>query len=82
MATYVEGRVHKAALTVGNNGFVVGMNPVSRQKFRAKEGDPGEVSDRTMQNLYHYPPNRPDRRRTEESKQNDKARPPRRDQTL
>jgi hypothetical protein len=82
MATYIDGQVHKTAVTVGNNGFVVGMNPVSRDKFKVKEGDPGEISDRTMQNLYHYPPNRPDRRATQEAKQSGRLRPPRRDGTV
>ena len=82
MATYVDGRVHKTAVTVGNNGFVVGMNPVSRDKYKPRKGDPGEVADRTMQNLYHYPPNRRDRRVTEEPKHGEQLRPPRRDGTL
>lgn len=29
MSTYVDGRVQRSAVTVGANGYVVGMNPVS-----------------------------------------------------
>ncbi|OHF00473.1 hypothetical protein CORC01_04223 [Colletotrichum orchidophilum] len=67
MSTYVEGRVMKTAVTVGSNGYVVGANPVTTN-FMVRPGDPGEVSDRTMENLYNYPLNCPDRRQTDEAK--------------
>jgi hypothetical protein len=62
MATYVGGKVHKGAVTVASNGYAVGMNPVTNVK--PKPGDP-QVSNRTMRNLYYYPPHLPDRRTTE-----------------
>ncbi|WQF78573.1 hypothetical protein CDEST_03587 [Colletotrichum destructivum] len=67
MSTYVDGRVMKTAITVAENGYVVGVNPVTK-RFKVRPGDPGEVSDRTMENLYSYPLNCPDRRRTDEAK--------------
>ena len=62
-ATYIEGKVQKMAVTVANNGFIVGMNPRT-EEFKRTANEPGEVSERTMKNLYHYPPNRPERRAT------------------
>jgi hypothetical protein len=69
MATYIDGQVHKSTTMVGYNGFVVGINPVLRDKFKVKGGDSWEASDRTMENVYRYPPNRPNRRATREPKQ-------------
>ncbi|KAK1456610.1 hypothetical protein CMEL01_16288 [Colletotrichum melonis] len=66
MSTYIEGRVLKTAVTVGSNGYIVGANPA--KKFKVKPRDPGEVSDRTVENLYRYPLNCPDIRRTDEAK--------------
>ncbi|KAL3302292.1 hypothetical protein RB213_003001 [Colletotrichum asianum] len=68
MATYMDGRVMKASLTVGNNGFVVGVNPQG-SKLPPSACARGEVSDRTMEKLYSYPLNCPDRRHTDEAKQ-------------
>jgi hypothetical protein len=82
MATFIDGKVQRTALTVGNNGYVVSMNPVSNGKLKLKPGDPGPVSDRTMQNLYSYPPPRPARRATEHQRSNGRAWRPRRDGTL
>ena len=62
MATYVDGKVAKNALTVGRNGFVVGMNP-------------GEVSERTMRDLYHYPPHHSERRATDQMAGQDRKLP-------
>ncbi|KAK8043435.1 hypothetical protein PG993_005865 [Apiospora rasikravindrae] len=58
MSTYFkeEQRVVRNGMTVADNGFIVGMNPLSKEKVRRRPGDPQEVSDRTMENLYYYPP--------------------------
>ncbi|EXF81594.1 hypothetical protein CFIO01_03798 [Colletotrichum fioriniae PJ7] len=68
MSTYVEGRVMNTAITVANNGYIVGANPRSKSDIKFGPNDPGEVSSRTMQNLYSYPLNCPDRRCTDEAK--------------
>ncbi|KAK4152636.1 hypothetical protein C8A00DRAFT_34666 [Chaetomidium leptoderma] len=41
MATHIDGRVHRNAITVGSNGYVVSMNPVSSGKLKLKPGNPG-----------------------------------------
>ncbi|KAI1110333.1 hypothetical protein F5Y14DRAFT_455168 [Nemania sp. NC0429] len=68
MAVYMqdEERVVRNSITVATNGYVVGMNPLSKDKVRRRDEDPREVSERTMENLYHYPPPpmTPERRRT------------------
>lgn len=66
MATYMndEQRIVRNGMTIGNNGFIVGMNPLRKERVRRKAGDPEEVSERTMEKLYYYPPNVPDRRST------------------
>lgn len=40
------------------------MNPISKVDVKRRPGDPQEVSDRTMGNLYYYLPNVPERRGT------------------
>ncbi|KAK8074556.1 hypothetical protein PG997_009219 [Apiospora hydei] len=66
MSTYFkdEQRVVRNSVTVANNGYVVGMDPLAKETVRRRPGDPQEVSDRTMKNLYYYPPNVPARRST------------------
>ncbi|KAI1322969.1 hypothetical protein F5Y16DRAFT_22915 [Xylariaceae sp. FL0255] len=64
MAVYMEQdqQVRRTGITVGNNGFIVGMNPIDPARVKRSPNGPSEVSDRTMANLYHYPPNTPERR--------------------
>lgn len=70
MATYMKsqdgagGQIYREALTVADNGFVVGTQPISSHKVKRRPGEPKEVSDRTLENLYYYPPNCPERRST------------------
>jgi hypothetical protein len=58
MATCIGGSVQKGAVTIASNGYTVGMNPVTNGK--PKLGDSQQVSDRTMTNLYYYPPHCPE----------------------
>ncbi|KAL2269673.1 hypothetical protein VTJ83DRAFT_1857 [Remersonia thermophila] len=59
--------IYKGAATMGGNGFGVGANSVSTSHINPapatdkRAAIPGDVSDRTMWNLYVYPPNRADR---------------------
>lgn len=62
------GQIFREAITVGANGFVVGTQPISPQKVKRKPGEPKEISDKTLQNLYFYPPNNPERRSTNDAK--------------
>lgn len=80
MATFVDGRVQRNAISVGNNGYVVGMNAVSSQKLKPKPGAPPPVSDKTMEKLYRYPANCPERRATGgvDQQKDDGIRPPKR----
>lgn len=56
--------VYREAVTVANNGFVVGTQPIRAKHIKRQPGEPKDVSDRTIENLYFYPPNVPDRRST------------------
>lgn len=83
MATYMkdEGKIHQDGLNVGSNGYVVSLNPVDNPHRRP--GEPKPVSDRTMKNLYFYPPNQPERRSTHEAQGSQKqAQQPRKQPTL
>lgn len=84
MATYMkdEGKVHRNALTISENGFVVGMQPISEKKVRRRLGEPKEVSDMTLENLYYYPPNHPERRGTHEVQGAQKMNKPQKQPTL
>ncbi|KAI1165922.1 hypothetical protein F5B18DRAFT_649318 [Nemania serpens] len=66
MAVYMqdEERVVRNGISVATNGYIVGMNPSSKDKVQRRDGDPSEVSDRAMENLYYYPPTNPERRST------------------
>ncbi|KAI1197067.1 hypothetical protein F5X97DRAFT_324807 [Nemania serpens] len=67
MAVYLqdEERVVRNGISVATNGYIVGMNPSSKDKVQRRDEDPREVSDRTMENLYHYPRASPGRRSTD-----------------
>lgn len=69
MATYYmtdDGKTYRNAMTIGDNGYVFSAQPISQNRIRRHPGEPGEVSDKTMENLYYYPPNHPERRSTHE----------------
>jgi len=42
MHTEFKGEKHHVGMTVGNNGFVVGMNPTSEGNFKPKKGGEGD----------------------------------------
>lgn len=63
MSIYVDVRAQEAAIAVGSNGYVVGINPQSKVKI--KPGDPGEVNDGAMKTLYHIAPKYIERRQTD-----------------
>lgn len=84
MATYMkdEGKVHQHALSISSNGYVVGMAPCSEENVRRRQGDPKSVSDKTLENLYYYPPNHPTRRSTQQVEGSPKTEAPKKQPTF
>lgn len=86
MATFMkdEGKVSRNAVQISENGFMVSIQPISVEKTHRVAGDPVRVSDRTLEDLYFYPPNHPERRSTHRDQGPPKARvqPPHKQTTL
>ncbi|KAH6615930.1 hypothetical protein B0J18DRAFT_292574 [Chaetomium sp. MPI-SDFR-AT-0129] len=83
MATHIDGRVQKHGITVADNGYIVSMNTVTSGKLTLKPGAPPPVSDKTIETLYRYPANCPERRATGgvDQQKDDGIRPPKRGDT-